>query len=91
MAESVDLAGMGASTTELIAHQAGELSLVEELSATADTFGGRVHVEWDPAALPCTEPPGWFVLLLAAKPPGAEAAPRSARKLATALVKEAVA
>jgi hypothetical protein len=50
MAESVDLAEMGANTTELISHQAGALSLVEELSATADTFGGRVHVEWDPAA-----------------------------------------
>jgi Transposase DDE domain group 1 len=39
---------MDASTTELIPHPAGEQSLVEELFATADTFGGRVHVEWDP-------------------------------------------
>src|SRR5215468_6062306 len=41
---------MDTNTTELIAHPAGEPSLVEELSATADTFGGRVHVEWDPTA-----------------------------------------
>jgi hypothetical protein len=40
---------MDASTTELIPHPAGEQSPVEELVATADTFGGRVHVEWDPA------------------------------------------
>ncbi len=44
---------MDASTTELIPHPAGEQSLVEELSATADTFGGRVHVEWD-ATCPVT-------------------------------------
>jgi hypothetical protein len=49
-AESVDLTGMDANTTELIPHPAGEPPLVEELSATADTFGGRVHIEWDPAA-----------------------------------------
>jgi len=39
---------MDASTTELTPHLAGEQSPVEELFATADTFGGRVHVEWDP-------------------------------------------
>ena len=50
MAESVDLAVMDANKTELMAHPAGELPLVEELSATADTFGGRVQVEWDPMA-----------------------------------------
>ena len=50
MAESVDLAVMDANKTELIPHPAGELPLVEELSATADTFGGRVQVEWDPTA-----------------------------------------
>ena len=50
MAKSADLAEMDANTTELIPHPRGELPLVEELSATADTFGGRVHVEWDPAA-----------------------------------------
>jgi len=50
MAESVDLAEMEANSTDLIPHPAGELPPVEELSATADTFGGRVQVEWDPAA-----------------------------------------
>jgi hypothetical protein len=47
VAESVDLAGMDASTTELMPPPAGEQPRVEELSAAADTFGGRVHVEWD--------------------------------------------
>jgi hypothetical protein len=47
LAESADFASMDTGTTELIPHPAGEQSLVEELSATADTFGGRVHVEWD--------------------------------------------
>jgi hypothetical protein len=47
LAESADFASMDTATTELIPHPAGEQSLVEELSATADTFGGRVHVEWD--------------------------------------------
>ena len=28
-------------------HPAGEQPLVEEFSATAETFAGRVHVEWD--------------------------------------------
>jgi hypothetical protein len=48
---------MDTSTTDLIRHPAGEpsqpageLPEVEELSAVADTFGGRVHVEWDPEA-----------------------------------------
>src|SRR5206468_955971 len=35
------------------AHPGGEQSPVEEWSAIADTFGGRVHVEWD-AAEPVT-------------------------------------
>src|SRR6476659_8201557 len=30
-----------------LAHPAGEQSEIEEWSAIADTFGGRVHVEWD--------------------------------------------
>jgi hypothetical protein len=51
MAESVDLAEMGANTTELISHQAGALSLVEELSATADTFGGRVRERHEATAV----------------------------------------
>src|SRR5271170_3722449 len=29
------------------AHPAGEQPSVEEFSATAETFAGRVHVEWD--------------------------------------------
>src|ERR1700733_10910194 len=28
-------------------HPAGEQPLVEEFSATAETFAGRVHVQWD--------------------------------------------
>jgi Transposase DDE domain group 1 len=39
---------MDTSKRELIPHPAGEQSLVEELFASADTFGGRVQVEWDP-------------------------------------------
>ena len=42
---------MDTSLTELVPHPEGEQLLVEELSATADTFAGRVHVEWD-----CTAP-----------------------------------
>src|SRR6201993_4091310 len=34
----------------LIAHPLGELPMVEAQSAIADTFAGRVHVEWDTAA-----------------------------------------
>jgi hypothetical protein len=48
LAKPADLAGMDASTRELIPHLAGEQSPVEELFATAETFAGRVHVEWDP-------------------------------------------
>jgi hypothetical protein len=40
---------MDANATELIGHP-GDLPLVDELSATADTFGGRVPVEWNLAA-----------------------------------------
>src|SRR5690348_14857345 len=36
-----------------LAHPGGEQPPVEEWSAIADTFGGRVHVEWD-AAEPVT-------------------------------------
>lgn len=39
---------MDTSPTELVAHPTGEQPPVEEWSAVADTFGGRVHVEWDP-------------------------------------------
>jgi hypothetical protein len=34
----------------IIAHPAGEQPMVEARSAIADTFAGRVHVEWDAAA-----------------------------------------
>src|SRR5437868_14191655 len=39
--------------TVALAHPGGEQPPVEEWSAIADTFGGRVHVEWD-AAEPVT-------------------------------------
>jgi hypothetical protein len=34
----------------IVAHPPGEQPMVEARSAIADTFGGRVHVEWDAAA-----------------------------------------
>lgn len=36
--------------TDAVTHPSGEQPPVEEWSATADTFGGRVHIEWDTAA-----------------------------------------
>jgi hypothetical protein len=44
---------MTTDLTRLPAHPAGEQSRVEEWWAIADTFGGRVHVEWE-AAEPVT-------------------------------------
>ena len=41
---------MSTETRELTAHPAGEQPEVEPWSAIADTFAGRVHVEWDAAA-----------------------------------------
>src|SRR6202007_1353326 len=41
---------MGTDLNERIAHPMGEQPEVEEWSAVADTFGGRVHIEWDTAA-----------------------------------------
>src|SRR5579864_7525061 len=38
---------MNTSVASISAHPEGEQPPVEEFSATADTFGGRVHVEWD--------------------------------------------
>jgi hypothetical protein len=38
---------MTRSLPAFLPHPAGEQPLVEEFSATADTFAGRVHVEWD--------------------------------------------
>src|SRR3954467_5378615 len=52
-AESADSLEMTTDLAVALAHPAGEQSEIEEWSAIADTFGGRVHVEWD-AAEPVT-------------------------------------
>src|SRR5947208_3775846 len=41
---------MGTETTSLVVHPEGEQPEIETLSAVADTYAGRVHVEWDAAA-----------------------------------------
>src|SRR3954465_13578828 len=41
---------MGTETTGLVVHPEGEKPEVEAWSAVADTYAGRVHVEWDAAA-----------------------------------------
>src|ERR1700745_3786892 len=41
---------MGNDLNEYVAHPLGEQSEVEEWSAVAETFAGRVHVEWDTTA-----------------------------------------
>ena len=41
---------MGTDLSEWIAHPVGEQPEVEEWSAVADTFAGRVHIEWDTTA-----------------------------------------
>src|SRR5246127_373085 len=41
---------MGTETTSLVVHPEGEQPEVEARSAVADTYGGRVHVEWDATA-----------------------------------------
>src|SRR5580658_3730775 len=41
---------MRTRTYPVLAHPAGEHPWVEVYSATADTFAGRIHVEWDSAA-----------------------------------------
>lgn len=41
---------MGTETTSLVVHPEGEQPEIEEWSAVADTYGGRVHVEWDETA-----------------------------------------
>src|SRR5215469_5281174 len=38
---------MEPSLPTLVPHPVGEQPLVEEFAATAETFAGRVHVEWD--------------------------------------------
>ena len=44
-AESADSLEMTIDLAVALAHPAGEQSEIEEWSAIADTFGGRVHVE----------------------------------------------
>lgn len=41
---------MSTEQRDLVAHPAGEQPEVDAWSATADTFAGRVHVEWDAEA-----------------------------------------
>src|ERR1700757_258518 len=41
---------MGTETTSLVVHPEGEPPEVEAWSAIADTYAGRVHVEWDATA-----------------------------------------
>src|SRR5271168_2647896 len=41
---------MGTETTSLVVHPEGEQPEVEAWSAVADTYAGRVHVEWDATA-----------------------------------------
>ena len=41
---------MGTETTGLVVHPEGEQPEIEVWSAVADTYGGRVHVEWDATA-----------------------------------------
>ena len=41
---------MGTETTSLEVHPEGEQPQVDAWSAVADTYAGRVHVEWDAAA-----------------------------------------
>jgi hypothetical protein len=38
---------MNPTLSALLAHPEGEQPSAEEFSATAETFAGRVHVEWD--------------------------------------------
>jgi hypothetical protein len=41
---------MGTDLSERLARPLGEQPEVEEWSTVADTFAGRVHIEWDTAA-----------------------------------------
>jgi len=50
LAESLDPAGMRTKTHSILAHPSGRQPSVEVYSATADTFAGRIHVEWDSTA-----------------------------------------
>src|ERR1700736_3867546 len=49
-AESAETTAMGTETTGLVVHPEGEQPAVEAWSAVADTYAGRVHVEWDATA-----------------------------------------
>src|SRR5262249_37439497 len=48
--ESAHWAGMESDVSEWVAHPLGEQPEVEEWSTVADTFAGRVHIEWDTTA-----------------------------------------
>jgi hypothetical protein len=50
LADPADSAGMSTKHRNLVAHPTGEQPEVDLRSAIADTFAGRVHVEWDAAA-----------------------------------------
>ena len=49
-AESAETAAMGTETTSVAVHPEGVQPEVEAWSAVADTYAGRVHVEWDATA-----------------------------------------
>src|SRR5438876_11685197 len=49
-AESAETTAMGTETTSLMVHPQGEQPEVEAWAAVADTYAGRVHVEWDATA-----------------------------------------
>src|SRR6201982_2610621 len=46
----METSAMGTETTGLVAHPEGEQPEIEAWSAVADTYAGRVHVEWDATA-----------------------------------------
>src|SRR5246500_1410126 len=46
----METSAMGTETTGLVVHPKGEQPEIEVWSAVADTYGGRVHVEWDATA-----------------------------------------
>ena len=48
--ELAEFAGMGTQKPGIVDHLLGEQPTVEPCSAVADTFAGRVHVEWDATA-----------------------------------------
>jgi hypothetical protein len=49
-AESAESAGLETPKQSILVHPQGEQPMVEGRSAIADTFAGRVHVEWDATA-----------------------------------------